>query len=96
MAPTLCLEGFRIFFCRWSSRVVEVVVVIVVGVGLCKEPNTQHIVKYWGFKKGPNTQQYVGKWNRLLSSRTDDILLRRNPVMIENVSSRKMVKKVSL
>ena len=32
---------------------------VVVGVGLCKGPNTQHIVGIGCFEKGPNTQQYI-------------------------------------
>ena len=49
--------------------VVEVVVIVVVGVGLCKGPNNQHVVGIGCFQKGPNTPQYyvgmeIGKWWR--------------------------------
>ena len=35
--------------------------VTVVGVRLCKGPNTQHVVGIGCFEKGPNTKQYQYK-----------------------------------
>ena len=44
-----------------SLAVVEIVEVIVFGVGLCKGPNTQHVVGIGCFEKGPNTKISISR-----------------------------------
>ena len=45
------------------EKLVGVVIVkVVIGVGLCKGPNTQHVVGIGCFEKGPNTKNSIKNW----------------------------------